>query len=142
MTFPPVTTWERVALVLVTLAGALAGLLEALLVPVYVGATIVPLAVLLAVVSNVALPRLARALVPRTAAAVAPFVAWLIVMIGFGAIGRPEGDVILPGAPGGVAAVTYGLLIVGTLAGTATVVWLAPPPQSRPQSGKQPPVSR
>jgi hypothetical protein len=127
-----------VAFVLVTVSGALAGMLEALLVPLYAGATILPLAIVLAVVSNVALPRLARALVPRTAAALAPFVAWLIVMIGFGTIGRPEGDVILPGAPGSVAAVTYGVLIAGTLAGTVTVVWLTPPPQTR----KQPPVTR
>lgn len=138
MNIPPVTVWERVAFVLVTLSGALAGMLEALLVPLYAGATILPLAIVLAVVSNVALPRLARALVPRTAAALAPFVAWLIVMIGFGTIGRPEGDVILPGSPGSVAAVTYGVLIAGTLAGTVTVVWLTPPPQTR----KQPPVTR
>lgn len=138
MNIPPVTAWERVAFVLVTLSGALTGMLEALLVPLYAGATILPLAIVLAVVSNLALPRLARALVPRTAAALAPFVAWLIVMIGFGTIGRPEGDVILPGAPQSVAAVTYGVLIAGTLAGTVTVVWLTPPPQTR----KQPPVTR
>lgn len=124
----PVTVWDRLGVLLVALSGALAGLLEALLVPLYAGADLIPITIVLALATNIALPRLAHALVPSTASALAPFAAWLIVVLGFGAVGRPEGDVILPGAPGEVEFVTYAMLLGGALAGTATVVWLSPPP--------------
>ena len=76
------TDWlDRIGVVVVALCAALAALLEALLVPFYLGSVIFPIAVVLAVASNFALPRLARALVPSTAAAAAPFLAWLVVMI-------------------------------------------------------------
>jgi hypothetical protein len=133
----PVSAWDWLGVALVSGCAAFAGLLEALLVPLYIGSVIVPVAVLLAVVSNVALPRLARSLVPKTVAAIAPFGAWLIVMIGFGAVSRPEGDVILPGAPASVEFVTYAVLLGGALVGTATIVWLTPPPAQRPPP-KQP----
>jgi hypothetical protein len=66
-------------------------------------------------------------------------------MIGFGVMARPEGDVILPGAPGTVEAVVYGVLLGGALAGTVSVVTSAPPPPPpRRPSGQAPrkPVSR
>jgi hypothetical protein len=116
--------WAGVAVL--TLCGALAGLLESLLVPLYLGSTIFPIAIVFALASNVALPRLALALVPRMAAALGPFIGWLIIVVGFGAIGRPEGDVILPGAPGDLSFVTYGVLLGGAFAGVATVVWFSP----------------
>ena len=47
--------------------------------------------------SNVGLPWLADSLVSKALSRVAPFGAWLIVMVGFGVLSRPEGDVILPG---------------------------------------------
>lgn len=129
---PPVTAWDRLGVVLVTLCGALAALFAVLLVPLYVGSSVLPIAVALALVSNVVLPRMAHTLVPRTLSALAPFAAWLVVVLGFGAVARPEGDVILPGAPRSVEWVTYGVLLGGALAGTATVVWLTPPPARRP----------
>ena len=116
---------------LICLVAILAALLEALLVPYYIGTVVVPVAVVAAVVSNVLLPRMARALVPRTIAAALPFLAWLVVIIGFGVVTRPEGDVILPGAPRGVEYVVYAVLLGGALAGTVTVVTSAPPPGSR-----------
>jgi hypothetical protein len=124
---------EWIGVVLVALSGALAALLEALLVPYYVGSTIVPIAVLLAIASNIALPRLARGLIPTTSAMAAPFVTWLIVMIGFGVIARPEGDVILPGGGGGLQWVTYGVLLGGALVGTVNLVVLTSP-SARPAS--------
>lgn len=127
----PVTARDRVGVAVVALCGALAGLFETLLVPLYAGSALVPVAILLALVSNVALPRMARTLVPTTLAALAPFAAWLVVVLGFGTIARPEGDVILPGAPSSVEFVTYGVLLGGALAGTATVVWLTPPPPKK-----------
>jgi hypothetical protein len=126
-----VTAWDRLGVLLVALSGALAALIEALLVPLYAGSVVVPVAIVLALASNVLLPRLAHALVPTTLAALAPFGAWLAVILGFGAFGRPEGDVILPGSPGGVEFVTYGVLLGGALAGTASVVWLMPPPATK-----------
>jgi hypothetical protein len=126
--------WDWLGVAVLAACGLLAGLLEALLVPLYIGATIFPVAVVLALVSNVVLPRLAHTLVPSTLAALLPFLAWLVVVIGFGVVARPEGDVILPGAPGSLEFVTYGVLLGGAVAGTATVVWLAGP--VRPTSGR------
>ncbi len=113
--------WLGVAVL--TATGALSALMETLLVPFYVGTVVVPIAVVMALVGNVALPLLVRSIVPRTFAAAAPFVAWLIVVVGFGVFARPEGDVILPGnGPGGVVFVSYGVLLGGTLAGAVTLV--------------------
>jgi hypothetical protein len=123
---PSLLDWAGV--VLICLVAALAAVLEALYVPFYIGTTIAPVAVLGAVVSNAVLPRMARSLVPTTPAAALPFLAWLVVIIGFGVVARPEGDVILPGAPGTVEAVVYGVL----LAGTVSVMTSAPPPAPRP----------
>jgi len=130
---PAAATSDRVAwggLLLLTLAGALAALLEAFLVPLYAGSVIVPVAVLLAVAGNVALPRLARALVPRTGASLAPLLAWLAVMFVF-LLGRPEGDVVFPGAPRAAELTFYGTLFGGALAGLAAVALSVPPPVRR-----------
>ena len=121
------TGWDWIGVALLTGCGALAGLLEALLVPLYWGSWIFPIAILLALVSNVLFPWLASSLVPRTSAVLAPFVGWLVVVVGFGVVSRPEGDVILPGAPGNLEFVTYGVLLGGALAGTMTVVLASPP---------------
>jgi hypothetical protein len=69
--------------------------------------------------------------VPSTPAALAPFAAWLIVMIGFGVLSRPEGDVILPGSPAAAQFVTYAVLLGGALTGTITMVALSPPPVTK-----------
>jgi hypothetical protein len=125
---PPAAAWLGVALI--TVCAALAGLLELLLVPLYAGHVLIPAAVLFAILSNVALPRMAVAVVRSTLAAVAPFVGWLVVAVGFGVLTRPEGDVILPGG-GYVEYVGYGTLLGGALAGTITVVMCTPPPRPR-----------
>jgi predicted PurR-regulated permease PerM len=130
---PAAADWAGVALLM--LAGALAGLLETLLVPLYAGSVVLPVSVVLAIASNVLLPRLARALVPRTAVAIAPFLTWLVVVILFGVLARPEGDVVLPGSPASVQYVTYGVVFGGALAGTATLVMMTPPPPSRNARG-------
>ena len=139
------TAWlDRAGVGLVALCAALAAMLEALLVPLYIGSVVFPIAILFAILSNFALPRLARALVPSTPAAVVPFVAWLAVMIGFGLVTRPEGDVILPG--GTLQWVTYGVLFGGVLAAAVSIVMSTPaplaagpaPPAPRPPSGPPP----
>jgi hypothetical protein len=99
----------------------LAGVLALFLVPLYAGSVLVPVAVVVAVASNVALPRLARTLVETTAATVLPFVFWLLAVIIVGVLPRPEGDVVLPGGGGALQWVSYGVLLGGALAGTVTV---------------------
>jgi hypothetical protein len=122
-----VNGWDWLAVALLAGCGVLAGLLETLLVPLYLGAVVFPVAVVLALATNVLLPWLARAAVPRTSAVLAPFAGWVLAVLGFGSIGRPEGDVILPGSPSSLEYVTYGVIIGGFLAGVATVVWLTSP---------------
>lgn len=136
---PGVLGWVGVALV--TASAAVAAWLEALLVPLYFGrtATVVPVAVVFALASNWYLPRLARSLVPRTVAAVLPFLAWLAVIFLLAAGARPEGDVILPGG-GAVEYVGYGVMFGGALVGVLSIVFSAPPPQPRsPGPRPQPP---
>jgi hypothetical protein len=126
--------WLGLAAVITT--AALAGLLEALLVPLYAGTVVVPLSVVLAIGGNLLFPRLARALVPTTPASALPVLAWLLVVMGFGAFGRPEGDVVLPGAPSAVEWVTYGVLLGGAAAGVTAVVRSIPGPAPRAAAGR------
>jgi hypothetical protein len=129
----PARLLDWAGVVVVCACAALAGLLELFLVPLYAGSTLVPVTVLFAVASNAFLPRLSRALVPSTAAAILPFATWLVVVVGIGLTTRPEGDVVLPGG-GGVQWVSYGFLLGGALAGTVSVVMGAPRPQRSPAS--------
>ncbi|MDT4919008.1 MAG: hypothetical protein QOH89_3708 [Pseudonocardiales bacterium] len=122
-----VTGWDWFGVALLTASGVLAGLLETLLVPLYVGSTVFPVAIVMSLVSNVLLPWLARLLVPTTVGVLLPFGGWLLAVLVFGAAGRPEGDVILPGSPNSLSYVTYGVIIGGFVAGVATVIWLTAP---------------
>lgn len=116
------SAWAWVGVALLCGCAVLSGLLALFLVPLYAGSVLVPVAVVVAVASNVALPRLARALMPTTVATVLPFVFWLLAVIVVGVVPRPEGDVVLPGGSGALQWVSYGVLLGGALAGTVTVV--------------------
>lgn len=129
-------TLDLVGIVVLCACAVLAGLLELLLVPLYVGGTLVPVAVVAAVASNIALPRMARALFDRTVAAAAPFLAWLVTVTVVGLMPRPEGDVVLPGG-GSLQLVSYGVLLGGAVAGTLTVVIGSTPPLP-PAAGRAP----
>jgi hypothetical protein len=109
-------------LVLTCAAAALAALLEMFFVPLYAGAAVVPVAALAAVVGNVVLPRLGYLLVPRTLAAVLPFLVWLAAVVVVGLVPRPEGDVVLPGGDP-LQWVSYAVVLGGAVAGAVTVVW-------------------
>jgi hypothetical protein len=122
-----ITALDWAGVLLLAVCGVLASVLETLLVPLYLGSTVFPIAVVLAVATNVLLPWLAGELVPKTIAILAPLAGWLIGVLGFGSVARPEGDVILPGAPNSLAFVTYGVVIGGFLAGVVTVIWLTTP---------------
>ena len=94
---------------------------EVLLVPVRVGTTIAPVAVLLAVLGNVALPVLARRAVDTVLAAVAPMVAWVVTVVLLSQT-RPEGDLLLP-AISPLIQVTYALLGGGAIAALVGVTY-------------------
>lgn len=105
---------DVVGLIVVCMCAVLAAVLELLLVPLYAGSVAVPVAAVLTIAGNAALPRLAYAFVPSGLAAAAPGVIWAAILFFFGLTSRPEGDVILPGGGGGWFQVTmYGGVIVG-----------------------------
>lgn len=115
--------WLTIAVLVV--CGVLTGLLESMLVPLYSGSSKVPIAPVLAVLTNIGLPWLARRVADRLLPVALPFVGWLVTVLALGFVTRPEGDVILPG--GSLQWVAFAMIIGGTLAGTATVVLTVPP---------------
>jgi hypothetical protein len=117
-------------LVLCGLTAVLAGLVEVLLSPLYVGRWLFPITLLLAVGTNVALPLIARDLVDSTVAATLPVVLWLITVLVL-SLPRPEGDVLLSGG-GGQQWVSYGLVLIGGAAGAITIALTARRSRSRP----------
>ncbi|MEO9239953.1 MAG: DUF6113 family protein [Jatrophihabitantaceae bacterium] len=94
-------------------AGALCAAYEVLLVPTRWGSTLIPIAPVLAILSNLALPIIARRLTDTAGSAVPPVLGWFVATFVL-ASARPEGDVLLPA--GSTAWVSYGLLICGALA--------------------------
>ena len=109
-------------MVLYLLVAVLAAVLEVLLVPVRVGTVVVPVTVVLAAVTMVALPALASGATGRTLGAFVPVGAWIVTVVVLSQA-RPEGDVLLLGsAP--LVYVTYAMLAIGAVCGIATVVSL------------------
>jgi hypothetical protein len=108
------------AIVCYTLVGGLSALFEVLLVPLYVGGTIFPLAVLIALVGNIMLPRLLRGVVNSALIAALPIMLWVIVVLVLGFTPMPAGDVLLPGYGKGQY-VGEGVLLVGLFAGVLSV---------------------
>lgn len=100
-------------------AGALCATYEVLLVPTRWGATLIPIAPLLAIGSNIALPVIARGLTRTAGSAMVPVLGWFVAVFLL-ASARPEGDVLLPA--GDTAWVSYGLLLCGALAAIITLV--------------------
>lgn len=108
---------------------AMLALYACLLVPFRIAGTLVPIAVVLAVVTTTVIPQiLLRNRVPLWGAGLA-LLAWL-AMVGFVSRTTPEGDVVLPGA-GGASWVAYGVMFGGMLTGVASLSWqsLKPPPK-------------
>jgi hypothetical protein len=122
-------------LVLCGLTAVLAGLVEVLLSPLYVGRWLFPITLLLAVGTNVALPLIARDLVDSTVAATLPVILWLITVLVL-SLPRPEGDVLLPGG-GAQQWVSYGLVLIGGAAGAITIALTARRSRSRPPAQSQ-----
>lgn len=119
---------------LFVLIAVLAATITVLLVPLRVGTTIAPLSVLLAALTNVMLPVLARRVVDNLLAAIAPVAAWLITVFVL-AQGRPERDVLLVGS-GTLALVFYAMFGAGVVAAMLTLL------RGRPARSAQPPSDR
>ncbi len=118
---------EWASFVLVCASAALAALLELLFLGrFYVGKVIVPVVIVAAIVGNLALPRLAKAVVGTTRGAVAPVALWLLVILVPTLYNRPEGDIFVLGIYGQQYAY-YGLLFAGAIAGFGTIVVLNTP---------------
>jgi hypothetical protein len=122
----PLPGWVSVAGgMLVGAAAAELALLEVFYVPLRAGRVVLPLSVVAAMVFNVLLPRLMYLTTRSRWAATLPAVLWLVVVVGL-SIGRPEGDVVLPGTPVGLA-----LLFGGAGAAAYGVARAVPPPAGR-----------
>lgn len=100
------------------LAGALTAIVEVLLVPTRWGTALVPIAPVLAVLSNVALPAISRGLTDSMVSAVPPVIGWIVTAF-MCASAPPGSDVLLPA--GSTTAVSYALLLGGAGAGLITV---------------------
>jgi hypothetical protein len=100
-------------------AGVLCAVFEVLLVPTRWGSTLVPIAPVLAIASNVALPLICRRLTGTGRSALPPVAGWLLAAFVLAST-RPEGDVLLPA--GDTAWVSYGVLFGGALAAVLTLV--------------------
>jgi hypothetical protein len=117
-------------LLVYAVAGAGTALFETLLVPVRHGSTLVPIAVPLAIASNLALPRLARILNGRAWAAAVPAVAWtamVVVMLS----SRREGDVLVTAEPADLKYVAYAMFFGGVISSVLTIAMTNPrrPPE-------------
>lgn len=110
-----------VALVtVVTLCTVALAFFAALLVPLRIGAVLVPVAIPLAMATVWLAPAaLARADVPRIARAV-PYIAWFATILILSQ-GTSQGDALLPGG-GSLAAVSYGVILGGGLVGPLALV--------------------
>lgn len=111
--------------------GILSALLEMFLIPLYSGASLVPITVVFAILGTVLLVWLGRELMGLSGWRLAPFAGWLVTIVVFSLYTRPEGDVIVPGGGGGLEWVGYGVVLGGALAGTVAAVLLSPSPDRR-----------
>jgi hypothetical protein len=138
----PLPGWVRAAGgLLIGVGAAEAAVLEVCYVPLRSGRLVLPVSVLAALVLNAVLPGLMYAATGSRAATVLPVGLWLLVVVAL-SLGRPEGDVLLPGnwqglllLFGGAAAAAYGVAR-GTPPGRATP---RRPPPSGPLPAAPPP---
>lgn len=118
--------------VLVAVAAVILAVGECFYVNLRIGSTPVPLAQIVAIVANLALPWAAYRLTGHRGAAVIPALIWGIVAIVLAARG-PGGDVVVPGNWQGIF-----LLLGGAAAAVISIVVLVQPPR-RQQSTEEPP---
>jgi hypothetical protein len=112
------------AAVLACLSAVLFGVLDVLFVPLYVGASLVPIAAVGAVLGNIALPALAAVAAQRIGAGVVALLCWFLPVLVLTMYLRPEGDVLVL-AQNDQEYNFYGLLLGGVVAGMATLAVLS-----------------
>ena len=88
---------DYLLLVLICATSAVAGIIELLLVPHYLGATIFPISVPLGMITTYALPKLGFWVTRAVRGAVLPLVFWVVPVLTLGFYPRPEGDVVIAG---------------------------------------------
>jgi hypothetical protein len=115
----------------------LLAVIEVLFVPYYLGSTIFPVVVPVAVLGNVVLPRLGVDLVGRPAGGVLPFLAWLAPVLVLALTPRSEGDVIVL-AVSGQEWTFYGVLVFGCVAGMITIARRSPRRAPMPRPPRRP----
>jgi hypothetical protein len=113
----PLLALGVVALVVVAAVGAAVCVL---LTPFRIGATLVPLAVVVAIGLNVVLPTLGHAMAGSRGLAAGPVVVFFVA--GWALSIAPGGDVLLAGGSDGQTATSYATLLLGVLAGAVTSV--------------------
>jgi len=106
-------------------------LIEVLLIPLYVGGTIFPITVLIAVVVNWMLPVLVHTMAAWRWVIGLPLLSWLAGVIVLGFTNTARGSVLVPGYGDGQY-VGLGLFFIGTLAGAVSVVRVLTPKIVRP----------
>lgn len=112
---------DYLVLAIVCATAGLAGAIEVLLVPLYVGTVILPISVVLGMTTTFALPRLGLWLTRAVSGAVLPLATWLVVVLGLGFVARPEGDVLVEGG-NAEQWVMFAMVVGAAVVGFATVV--------------------
>lgn len=106
----------------IALTALLTAALCVLLSPTRVGTVLVPVGIVVALVMNVALPRLAHEISQSRVAAALPVMLYLAGALALST--GPGGDVLLPGGSGAQTAISYGTLLAGLVAGGISVARL------------------
>lgn len=125
---------DYLVLLLICATAFLAGLVEVLLVPLYAGSSILPIAVPLGMATTYGLPRLGSWLTGTVAGALLPLVSWFVATLGLALVNRPAGDVLVQGGTSPQQWVLFAMIIGGSVVGFATVVRTGVPAR-----GDQPP---
>ena len=125
-------------LVLVCATAAVAGLVEVLLVPRYIGSLIFPIAVPLGVLTAWGLPRLGFFLTRRVSGAALPLLCWMLPVLILTFWPRPAGDVVVEGG-NAEQWVAFTMIVLGAVIGFRVVVVdtvpaKAPSARPRPQA--------
>jgi hypothetical protein len=116
--------------VLYAVAGAGTAVFETLLVPLRHGTILIPLAVVLGIISNAALPRLAGMLNDTQWAAAIPALTWTVMVVVLFS-SRREGDVLVTTVPWDLKFVAYGMFFGGIIAAVLAVATINRPRSSR-----------
>jgi len=115
-------------------------MVEVFWLPLRMGGVLLPISVVVAVVGNLLLPRLALRLSGSRLVAALTGVAWLVVVVA-AMIRRPEGDLLITGG-GATGVVNLAFLMLGVLAAAFAVGRALGGPRRLPVSPRETPVAR